>query len=83
MWFRMSRIFVRYCLIGRVKNQVKFMIFSTEHILQCSQSEPQSVASGMIVDLMNENQTGVPRVFTLCKHNPQPQCQRLVLSDTT
>ena len=28
---------------------------STEHILQCNQSEPQAVASGRIVDLMNEN----------------------------
>ena len=28
---------------------------STEHILQCSQSEPLANASGRIVDLMNKN----------------------------
>ena len=28
---------------------------STEHILQCNQSEPLADASGWIVDLMNEN----------------------------
>ena len=28
---------------------------STEHILQCNQSEPLADASGKIVDLMNEN----------------------------
>ena len=28
---------------------------STEHILQCNQSEPLGDASGRIVDLMNEN----------------------------
>ena len=28
---------------------------STEHILQCNQSEPLADASGRIVDLMNEN----------------------------
>ena len=29
---------------------------STEHILQCNQSEPLADASGRIVDLMNENE---------------------------
>ena len=28
---------------------------STEHIVQCNQSEPLADASGRIVDLMNEN----------------------------
>ena len=28
---------------------------STEHILQCNQSEPQAGASGSRVDLINEN----------------------------
>ena len=32
---------------------------STEHIPQCNQSEPLADASGMIVDLMNENAYGV------------------------
>ena len=32
------------------------MNFSTEHILQCNQSEPLADASGRIVDLMNENE---------------------------
>ena len=31
---------------------------STEHILQCNQSEPLADASGRIVDLMNENACG-------------------------
>ena len=31
------------------------MNISTEHILQCSQSEPLADASERIVDLMNEN----------------------------
>ena len=31
---------------------------STEHILQCNQSEPLADASGRIVDLMNENGVG-------------------------
>ena len=31
---------------------------STEHILQCHQSEPLADASGRIVDLMNENACG-------------------------
>ena len=31
------------------------MSISTEHILQCNQSEPLADASGMIVDVMNEN----------------------------
>ena len=31
------------------------MNISTEHILQCNQSEPLADASGMIVDVMNEN----------------------------
>ena len=31
---------------------------STEHILQCNQSEPLADASGRIVDLMNENTCG-------------------------
>ena len=31
---------------------------STEHILQCNQSEPLADASGRIVDLMNENDSG-------------------------
>ena len=47
--------FVRYCLIGQIKNQVKFMNTSTEHILQCNQSELLADASGRIVDLLNEN----------------------------
>ena len=49
MWF------VRYCLIGLIQNQVKLINTSTEHILQCNQSEPVADASGRIVDLMNEN----------------------------
>ena len=48
-------IFVRYCLIGQIQNQIKFMNTSTEHILQCNQSEPLADASGRIVDLINEN----------------------------
>ena len=48
-------IFVRYCLIGQIPNQVKFMNTSTEHMLLCNQSEPLADASGRIVDLMNEN----------------------------
>ena len=32
------------------------MNISTEHILQCNQSEPLADASGRIVDLMNENE---------------------------
>ena len=48
-------IFVRYCLIGQIKNQVKFMNISTEHILQRNQSDPLADASGRIVDLMIEN----------------------------
>ena len=43
-------IFVRYCLIGQTQNQVEFMNTSTEHILQCNQSEPLAEASGRIVD---------------------------------
>ena len=31
------------------------MYISTEHILQCNQSEPLADTSGRIVDLMNEN----------------------------
>ena len=31
------------------------MNISTEHIIQCNQSEPLVDASGRIVDLMNEN----------------------------
>ena len=31
------------------------MKISTKHISQCSQSEPLADASGMMVDLMNEN----------------------------
>ena len=31
------------------------MNISTEHILQCNQSEPLADASGRIVDQMNEN----------------------------
>ena len=31
------------------------MNISTEHILQCNQSEPLADTSGRIVDLMNEN----------------------------
>ena len=31
---------------------------STEHILQCNQSEPLADASGRIVDLINENACG-------------------------
>ena len=34
------------------------MSMSTEHILQCNQSEPLAHASGRIVDLMNENAFG-------------------------
>ena len=48
-------IFVKYCLIGQIKNQVKFMNICTEHISQCNQSEPLGDASGKMVDLMNEN----------------------------
>ena len=44
-----------YCLIGQIKNQVKFIIISTQHILQCNQSDSLADASGRIVDLMNEN----------------------------
>ena len=44
-------IFVKYCLIGQMENQVKFMKISTEHISQCNQSD----ASGQMVDQMNEN----------------------------
>ena len=47
-------IFVRYCLIGPIQNQVKFMNTSTEHILQCNESEPLADTSGRIVDLMND-----------------------------
>ena len=31
------------------------MTISTEHILQCNQSEPLAYASESIVDLINEN----------------------------
>ena len=31
------------------------MNISTEHFLQCNESEPLADASGRIVDLMNEN----------------------------
>ena len=31
----------------------------TEHILQCSQSEPLADASGRIVDLMNEKASSI------------------------
>ena len=57
MWFRMSMtpFFVKYCLIGQIQNRVKFMNTSTEHILQCNQSEQLADASGRIVDLMAEN----------------------------
>ena len=43
-------IFVRYCHIGQIKNQVKFMNIYRERILQCNQSE----TSGRIVDLMDD-----------------------------
>ena len=49
------QFFVKYCLIGQIKNQVKFMNISTEHIPQCKQSESLADASGRIVDLINEN----------------------------
>ena len=39
---------------------------STEHILQCNQSEPPADASGRIVDLMNENASAL--TFT-CGHD--------------
>ena len=39
--------------------QVKFMNISTEHILQCNQSEPLADASRRIVDQMNENRSTV------------------------
>ena len=51
-------ILVRYCLIGQIQNQVKFINTSTEHISQCNQSEPLAEFSGRIVDLMNENAFG-------------------------
>ena len=38
------------------------MNMSTEHILQCNQSEPLADASGRIVDLMNENYIGRERL---------------------
>ena len=47
-----------YCLIGQIQNQVKFISMSTEHFLQCNQSELLADASGRIVDLMNENAFG-------------------------
>ena len=56
-WNAKDTIFVKYCLIGPIKNQVKFMNISKEHILQCNQSEPLADASGArVVDLMNENE---------------------------
>ena len=42
---------------------------STEHILQCNQSEPLADGSGMIVDQMNENvrtPLAVGTIFVLC-----------------
>ena len=42
------------------------MNISTEHILQCNQSEPLADASGRIVDLMNEN--------GLIRRQPAPTC---------
>ena len=39
------------------------MNISTEHILQCNQSEPQADASGRIVDLMTEN--GLSHEYTV------------------
>ena len=41
--------------ITQDKNQVKFINISTQHIIQCNQSEPLADASRMIVDLINEN----------------------------
>ena len=35
------------------------MNISTEHVLQCNQSEPLADANGRIVDLMNENDFAV------------------------
>ena len=47
---------VKYCHIGHIKKQVKFMNISKERILQCNQSEPLADASERIVNLMNENE---------------------------
>ena len=58
VWNVKDTIFVRYCLIGQIQNKVKFMNTSTEHILQCNQSEPLAKASRRMVDLMNENVSG-------------------------
>ena len=49
-------MFVKYCLIGQIEDQVKLINISTENILQCNQSEPLAHASGRIVDLMNETE---------------------------
>ena len=55
-WFNVKyTILSGIALLARHKNQVKFMNTSTDHILQCNQSEPLADASGSIVDLMNEN----------------------------
>ena len=54
-WNVKDTIFVRYCLIGIIENQVKFMSISTEHIPHRNQSELLADASGRIVHLMNEN----------------------------
>ena len=70
-------IFVRYCLIGKIKNQVKFRHISTEHIIQCNQSDPLADASGRIVDLMNENGTNGPVSHINVEQTYCKQCEQL------
>ena len=55
--FRLSSLGKALCDMGEI--QVKFMNISTEHILQCNQSEPLADASRRIVDQMNENRSTV------------------------
>ena len=43
-----NTIFVKYCLIGQIKDQIKFMNISTEHISQCNQSEPLADAKSSV-----------------------------------
>ena len=70
---------------GQKKNQVKFMNISTEHILQCNQSDPLADAGGKRVDLMNENGL-VWLIHKRYSHDPnvihtlRPMCGRLLNS---
>ena len=59
----MKIVCLAICIPWPDENPVKFMNISTEHILQCNQTEPPADASERIVDLMNENDSDAFLMF--------------------